>query len=171
MDTLFIDQGTGKLVNIHAPYKGRSRLDTPEIRADVGVVEVERDTPPDEYNDHPDWYDIQEDWESTQRPYILYVRKPDAEIVELELTKKKAQRQIAVDSLKVTISTGKEFDGDETSQGRMSRAILAGQIAGITECTWVLASNVPTVVTLAELSEALAKAMQAMGAIWSEPYL
>ena len=166
---MFIDSETGKLVNIHAPYKGRSRIDTKELRDAVGVIEIADDPAPEDYSE--DTYFRTEDWNATQRPYVVYTRKTDAEIAELELTKKKAQRQIAVDSLKVTISTGKEFDGDETSQGRMSRAILTGQIAGITECTWVLASNVPTVVTLAELSEALAKAMQAMGAIWSEPYL
>ena len=37
---MFIDQETLKRVNIYAPYKGRSRLDSQEIRAAVGVVEI-----------------------------------------------------------------------------------------------------------------------------------
>ena len=38
--TIYIDSETGKRVNIYAPYKGRSKLDTAEIRAAVGVVAV-----------------------------------------------------------------------------------------------------------------------------------
>ena len=37
---MFIDNETKLRVNIYAPYKGFSRLDTPEIRAKAGVVEV-----------------------------------------------------------------------------------------------------------------------------------
>ena len=91
MDTLYIDQETGKLVNIHAPYKGRSRIDTKELREAVGVVEIERDAPPDEYNDHPDWYEVREDWEAIQRPYIVYTRKPQEMIDEITNNKIKAQ--------------------------------------------------------------------------------
>ena len=88
---MFIDEETGKLVNIHAPYKGRSRIDTPELREAVGVVEIERDSPPDEHNDHPDWYEVREDWNATQRPYIIYTRKSDEQINEANNVKVKAQ--------------------------------------------------------------------------------
>ena len=88
---LYIDEETGKLVNIHAPYKGRSRLDSPELRDAVGVIEIERDSPPDEYNDHPDWYEVREDWNATQRPYIIYTRKSDEQINEANNVKVKAQ--------------------------------------------------------------------------------
>ena len=91
MDTLYIDQETGKLVNIHAPFKGRSRLDSPELREAVGVIEIERDAPPDEYNDHPDWYEVREDWEAIQRPYVIYTRKSDEQINEITNNKIKAQ--------------------------------------------------------------------------------
>jgi hypothetical protein len=37
---MYIDQETLRRVNIYAPYKGRSKLDTPEIRAELGVVEI-----------------------------------------------------------------------------------------------------------------------------------
>ena len=86
------------------------------------------------------------------------------------LAEKKRQRQAAVDAITVTTSTGKTFDGDETSQGRMARAILTAQIAGIVETTWVLANNITTLITLAELQEALALSVQAMGAMWADPY-
>lgn len=166
---MFIDSKTGKMVNIYAPFGGFSRLDMAEIRARAGVVEIADDPAPEDYSD--DTYFRTEDWSATQRPYVTYTRKSDEQIAEVKLQRAKAERTAAVEAIKVTTTSGKEFDGDETSQGRMSRAILAGQIAGITSCTWVLANNVPTTVTLAELSEALSLAMQAQGAIWAEPYL
>lgn len=81
----------------------------------------------------------------------------------------KAERDAAVADIVVTTSTGKEFNGDETSQTRMSRAIVGMQAAGATTITWVLANNVATEVTLAELSEALVLSGQAQAAIWVIP--
>ena len=88
---IYIDEETGRMVNIYAPFKGRSRLDSEEIRAAVGVVEIERDAPPEGYTDHPDWYDVREDWEATQRPYIIYTRKSDDQINEIHNTRIKQQ--------------------------------------------------------------------------------
>lgn len=42
---MFIDKDTRKRVSINAPYKGRSKLDTQEIRAELGVVEMGKITP------------------------------------------------------------------------------------------------------------------------------
>lgn len=89
---------------------------------------------------------------------------------EQVLAEKKRQRQAIVDAITVTTSTGKVFDGDEDAQSRMARAIQASEIASIPSTTWVLANNVPTPVTLAELQEALVLSMQAMGAVWATPY-
>ena len=89
MDTLYIDQETGKLVNIHAPYKGRSRLDSPELRAAVGVIEIADDPAPEGYSD--DTYFRTEDWSATQRPYIIYTRKSDEQINDVANNKVKAQ--------------------------------------------------------------------------------
>jgi hypothetical protein len=86
------------------------------------------------------------------------------------LAAKKADRQAIVDAIVVTVSSGKVFDGNEEAQSRMSRAIQTAEIAGIESTTWVLANNVPTVVTLPELKEALVLSMQAMGAVWAAPY-
>jgi hypothetical protein len=81
----------------------------------------------------------------------------------------KQERNAAVANIKVTTSTGKTFDGDETSQTRMSRAIVGMQAANAQTITWVLSDNVPAEVTLAELSEALVLAGQAQAAIWVIP--
>lgn len=78
----------------------------------------------------------------------------------------KRDRQAAVDAIQVTTDTGKVFDGDETSQGRMARAILALQLSGATETAWVLADNTPATVALQELQEALVLAGQEQTRIW-----
>lgn len=86
------------------------------------------------------------------------------------LAEKKRQRQAIVDAITVTVYSGKVFDGNEDAQSRMSRAIMSAEIADTPSTTWVLANNVPTVVTLAELKEALVLSMQTMGAVWADPY-
>lgn len=78
----------------------------------------------------------------------------------------KAERQAAVDAIRVTTASGKTFDGDETSQTRMARAIVGMQAAGAPTITWVLADNTPTEVTVAELTEALILAGQAQAEVW-----
>lgn len=78
----------------------------------------------------------------------------------------KNQRATAVSEIKVTTSHGNTFDGDEISQGRMARAILGLQAAGVTTVVWVLANNTPIQVTASELGEALALAGAAQAAIW-----
>ena len=95
---------------------------------------------------------------------------PAAQSPEQILAQAKAARQLAVDSIVVTVSSGKRFDGDEVSQDRMGRAITVSEITGLTECEWVLADNKPTVITVDDLKEALVMSFQAMGAVWSAPY-
>ena len=159
-----------KRFNIYAPCEINGvrypNFTDPYIRLGLGITEIPDPVAPEDYSEET-YYRTEQD----EAPYVVFTRKSDEQIAEVKLQRAKAERTAAVEAIKVTTTSGKEFDGDETSQGRMSRAILAGQIAGITSCTWVLANNVPTTVTLAELSEALSLAMQAQGAIWAEPYL
>ncbi len=81
---------------------------------------------------------------------------------------RKFVRDAKTAAILVTVSSGKTFDGDEKSQERMARAIKAAEIVGQTETTWVLADNSAATVTLAEMLEALALAIQAQSAIWFE---
>ena len=78
----------------------------------------------------------------------------------------KAQRAAAVAAITVTTSTGKTFDGDEDSQTRMARAIVAMPAAGVEVMPWTLADNTVAQVTVAELAEALALAGAAQSALW-----
>lgn len=83
--------------------------------------------------------------------------------------KLKAERDAKVAAIVVTTATGKQFNGDETSQTRMARAIVAMQDTNAQTITWVLATNDAVEVSLAELSEALALAGQAQAAVWVLP--
>ncbi len=78
----------------------------------------------------------------------------------------KLKRSEAVDNLKVTTASGKVFDADEISQGRMARAIIASDGAGITETEWGMGDNTKQIVTLAEMKEALSLAMVRQGELW-----
>lgn len=78
----------------------------------------------------------------------------------------KAVRLAAVAAIKVTTASGRVFDGDETSQGRMVRAILAMQMTNTPTTLWVLADNSVANVTVADLGEALALAGVAQSALW-----
>lgn len=82
----------------------------------------------------------------------------------------KSARQVAVDAIKVTTNAGHTFDGDEVSQGRMARAILALDAAGQTSTTWVLSNNTPTVVTRDDLQQALVMAGQEQTRLWLLPW-
>ena len=91
----------------------------------------------------------------------------DAQAAQAALTQQaKAARLDAVARIKVTTASGKVFDGDEVSQTRMARAVVALQAAGLPETTWVLADNTPATVTLAELAEALALAGAEQTRLW-----
>ena len=92
---IYIDKVTGKRVNPDAPYKGFSRLQTPEELEAAGVIGIAEDAIPDEFVAHPDWYLVSEDWEAVQRPYTVFTRKDDAVIADIELTKATTNREAA----------------------------------------------------------------------------
>ncbi len=81
----------------------------------------------------------------------------------------KAERAAAVRAITVTTAAGNTFDGDETSQDRMVRAIVALQATGTPSVVWVLADNSTVQATAAELVEALALAGAAQAALWVAP--
>ena len=84
------------------------------------------------------------------------------------LANAKVVRLEAVQSIQVETASGKIFDGDESAQDRMSRAIVALDPAEST--TWILADNTPALVTREELREALRLAGAEMTAHWVVPY-
>ena len=78
----------------------------------------------------------------------------------------KSSRSAVVESIKVTVGD-KVFDGDETSQTRMARAIVV--MTDTETVLWVLADNTPVQVTKAELTEALRLAGEAQAQAWVQP--
>jgi len=80
----------------------------------------------------------------------------------------KASRAVRVEAIVVSVA-GMPFDGDETSQNRMARAIVAMQAASETSTLWVLHDNTPATVTLGQLQSALIAAGQAQTALWVAP--
>ena len=76
----------------------------------------------------------------------------------------KAQRQEAVDNLEVTYE-GTIYQGDEVSQGRMSRAILALP-DDTTTTLWVAKDNTAMHLTRVDLSAILRLAGEAQTALW-----
>ena len=86
----------------------------------------------------------------------------------LEREAMKAQRDITTAGILVTTAAGNVFNGDEVSQNRLGRAIMALQLTGTLTTHWVLANNVAVEVGVPELAEALALAGAAQTALWAK---
>ena len=91
----------------------------------------------------------------------------DEEVAMKQLVTAKAEREDYVSKIVVEVD-GMMFDGDETSQDRMARSIIALDLGE--KVQWVLADNTIKMVTRAQLREALRKAGKAQTEIWSDPY-
>ena len=74
-------------------------------------------------------------------------------------------KELALSTITVTTTSGKVFDGREKDVSLMSGAIQAAEVLGLSEHQWKLHDNTVAVVTLAELKEALALAMVAIGTL------
>ena len=101
------------------------------------------------------------------------VERPPAEVEELGRQKQEVIRSAAttaraemVAAIKVATASGRVFDGDEISQGRMARAIIAMETVGRATTAWVLADNTAALVSSTELREALVLAGQAQTDLW-----
>ncbi|UQY33833.1 hypothetical protein K8U54_19275 [Pseudomonas fulva] len=89
---------------------------------------------------------------------------------EAERSAFKVERAAQVRRISVTTEAGRCFDGDEISQGRMARAILALDATGPgATVRWVLHDNTAVDVGAPELREALALAGQAQADLWVQP--
>ena len=91
---------------------------------------------------------------------------------EVALANAKAERAKAVASITVEVD-GMVFDGDETAQDRMARAITMFQASSLPEDTttaWVLADNTVAQVTVAQLAQALLMSGQKQTELWIKPY-
>lgn len=78
----------------------------------------------------------------------------------------KSERQAAVDAITVTVD-GLSFDGNETSQARMARAITAFTALEQT-IMWTLADNSVAEVTISHLKAALTQSVTEQTRIWND---
>lgn len=105
---------------------------------------------------------------------VTYIEEPDPEPTEEEkaaakLEEAKRIRAAQVAAIVVEVD-GMSFNGDEDSQSRMTRAIIAADTAGLDSTVWVLANDTVATVTKEQLKQALAKSMLEMGSLWTVPY-
>ena len=119
---IYIHEATGKMVNIYAPFGGFSRLDTTEIRTKAGVIAIEEDAQPVDYD--PSFYDRREDWEATQRPYIIYTKKPDDQIKAIQDERIKA-KILALESQQGRAIREAVLTGDKTRLTALDAEIAA----------------------------------------------
>jgi hypothetical protein len=78
---MFIDKDTLKRVNIYGPYKGFSKLDTPEIRERAGLIEI---ADPARGND-----EIEYTQELDDAPYIVVTPKSQEQLERQQADKDK----------------------------------------------------------------------------------
>ena len=98
------------------------------------------------------------------------IAQRDAVEAESALEQAKQVRADAVAKITVEVD-GMVFDGDEKAQDRMSRvAAIAGVDEQDTTLSWVLADNTVATVSVAQIKEALRKALYAQAALWVVPY-
>ena len=105
---------------------------------------------------------------------VTYTEEPDPEPTEeekaaAELAEAKRLRAAQVAAITVNVD-GMLFNGDETSQDRMTRALRVAEITGMESTNWVLANDQVATVTVAQMKQALAKSMLTQGSYWTKPY-
>lgn len=123
-------------------------------------------------NKHGDRYitEIEKDEQGNRRFQIVKVPDPTPEeLAEQKLQQAKQERAKAVESIIVEVD-GLKFNGDETSQDRMSRALKVAEVTGMQTTVWVMADDSVVEVTKSQMEQALAKAMLQQGELWTVPY-
>ena len=96
----------------------------------------------------------------------LVVARMAQEALEAKaIVEAKAAKIKALEELTVTTTNGNVFDANSDSITNMLAAVEASNILSTVENNWKLADNSVIVVSLDELKEALAKSIQAKGAI------
>lgn len=103
------------------------------------------------------------------------VKVPDPtpeELAARALAQAKGERAAAVENITVEVD-GMIFQGDETSQSRLSRMVAITQANGLsmdTKVTWVLADNTIAQPTVQQLAKACLLAGQKQTELWTKPY-
>ncbi len=91
---------------------------------------------------------------------------PEPEFTQAELEAKvqmeaKAERLKQLEVLTVTTTNGNTFDANNQARLDMSNGIQVSEILNVTQTVWRMADDTEVLIDVAELKEALAKALQA----------
>jgi len=91
---------------------------------------------------------------------------PEPEFTQSELEAKvqmeaKAERLKKLEVLTVTTTNGNTFDANNQARLDMSNGIQVSEILNVTQTVWRMANDTEVLIQIAELKEALAKALQA----------
>lgn len=98
--------------------------------------------------------------------FVMPTQEELDEIARLQvLAENSSKKASELASIVVETSQGNSFDGNETARNNMVSAIMSADLIGLTEAEWKLADNTVKTVTLDELKEALALAIQEVGNI------
>lgn len=107
------------------------------------------------------------EYEVGQEPIEL-LEALETERLEMESAYNKAEakraKQLHLDTIIVNVN-GNEFDGNDKARLNMISAIQSAEVVGIDKNYWKLADNNVVEVTVGELKQALAKAIQRVGEI------
>ena len=107
--------------------------------------------------------------DGVRRFKIAGIPEPTAEeLAEAKLAQAKAERAAAVAAITVEVD-GMVFDGDETAQERMARAVIMAE-SPEEQTEWVLHDNTVALVTADQLKRACRAAGKAQTALWTVPY-
>ena len=114
-----------------------------------------------------EWKKLGVTYKIKEIPEPVLPEPTEEEIRQRELEEAKRVREDAVAAIKVTVDE-MEFDGDETSQQRVARSILA--LKDGETITWVLHDNSIVEVTKEQLQQVLRKAGEEQTKLWTVPY-
>lgn len=159
---MFIWKHNQQRCNPYAAYIDQDGTKHLRVPADL-YEEIPEPAAPEDYSEETYYRTEVED-----APYVTYTKKSEEQLAELAMSKAKIQREQAVQEITVTTAAGNEFDGDEKSQDRMTRAIAA--MSDTDTVPWVLADNSIIQVQKSELVEALKLAGMRMTELWVIPY-
>ena len=103
------------------------------------------------------------------KQWLAEGNEPEAEFSaeELESQRLAELKRAKMDALtKIVVEVdGKAFDGNETARLNMISAIQASELLGINDNAWKLADNTVATVSVADLKQTLALAIQEVGRI------
>jgi hypothetical protein len=94
---------------------------------------------------------------------IVAISFQEADMLRHQKVIEKQNADNEISKMTITVSTGKEFDATDIARINMMSAVMSASFMQQDSTVWRLANNSEVTVTVAELSEAVAKALEKFG--------